>query len=226
MSEILRDVSQYFAGSPFLVVPLVYLLGIITSLSPCILSLLPVLLGYIGGFGDNRRKSFIMAVFFVIGLGITFSILGMAASYLGTIFGQVGAFWYILAAAVAIIMGLNLLEVIQLKFPGLKRLPFKADSPLGAVLVGLTFGLVASPCSTPVLAGILSFVAVQQQVLYGGLLLFVYGAGQGTPLILLATFTALVKELPYLQARSKYFSYFSGVLLILLGLYLLYRFWG
>lgn len=224
MNTFLGDVSLYLLESPFLVLPLVFLLGIITSLSPCILSLMPVLLGYIGGYGDNRRKSFLMAVFFVIGLGITFAALGLLASYLGTIFGQVGSFWYIFAALIAIVMGLHLLDVVHLRFPGLKRLPFKANSPLGAVLVGLTFGLVASPCSTPVLAAILSFVAVRQQVLYGGLLLFVYGAGQGTPLILLGSFAGLLRELPYLQARSKYFSYFSGVVLILLGLYLLYSF--
>lgn len=224
MNTFLGDVSLYLLESPFLVLPLVFLLGIITSLSPCILSLMPVLLGYIGGYGENRRKSFLMAVFFVIGLGITFAVLGLLASYLGTIFGQVGSFWYIFAALIAIVMGLHLLDVVHLRFPGLKRLPFKANSPLGAVLVGLTFGLVASPCSTPVLAAILSFVAVRQQVLYGGLLLFVYGAGQGTPLILLGSFAGLLRELPYLQARSKYFAYFSGVVLILLGLYLLYSF--
>lgn len=224
MNELLGEVPRYFLESPVLVLPLVYVLGIITSLSPCILSLLPVLLGYIGGYGENRKKSFVMASFFVLGLGITFAVLGLLASYLGTIFGQVGPFWFILAAFIAILMGFHLLGIIHLSFPGLKRLPFKATSPLGALLVGLTFGLVASPCATPVLAAILTFVAAQQRLFYGGLLLFVYGVGQGTPLILLGSFAGLLKELPYLQARSKYFSYFSGTVLLLLGLYLLYRF--
>jgi cytochrome c-type biogenesis protein len=220
----LQGVPMYLFESPALVLPLLFVLGIITSLSPCILSLTPVLLGYIGGYGENRRASFIMSVFFVTGLGITFAILGVAASYLGTIFGQIGTFWYAAAALIAITMGLNLLEVIHINLPGLKRLPFKATSPMGALLLGAAFGLVASPCSTPVLAAILSFVAVQQRILYGGLLLFVYGVGHGTPLIIIGSFAFLLKELPYLQARSKYFTYTSGIILILLGLYLLYKF--
>lgn len=224
MSELLKDIPMHLFESPVLVLPLLYVLGIITSLSPCILSLIPVLLGYIGGYGGSRRASIIMSIFFVTGLGVTFAVLGVAASFLGTIFGQIGTFWYVAAALMAIGMGLNLLEVIHINLPGLKRLPFKATNPLGALLLGTAFGLVASPCSTPVLAAILSFVAVQQRILYGGALLFVYGVGHGTPLIVIGSFASLLKELPSLQARSKYFTYTSGIILILLGLYLLYKF--
>lgn len=224
MSELLRGVPLHLFESPALILPLLFVLGVITSLSPCILSMIPVLVGYIGGYGENRRAGVVMSIFFATGLGITFAVLGVMASYLGTVFGQIGTFWYAAAALIAIAMGLNLLEVIHINLPGLKRLPFKATSPMGALLLGSAFGLVASPCSTPVLAAILSFVAVQQRILYGGILLFVYGVGHATPLVIIGSFASLLKELPSLQSRSKYFTYTSGIILILLGLYLLYKF--
>ncbi len=224
MDSLFNQIPELLIASPIISLPIIFILGIITSLSPCVLSLLPILVGYIGGYSGSRKNSFIMSLFFVLGLGITFAILGILASYMGTIFGQIGRGWYLFASLVAIFMGLSLLGVIKFNFPGLKRLPFRTNNPLGAIILGMTFGLVASPCSTPVLAAILTFVSTQGQISYGGVLLLTYGIGHGTPLIVIGTFTSLIKELPHLNKYSKYFSYISGVVLILLGLYLFNRF--
>ena len=203
---------------------LVFLGGLMTSLSPCILSMLPVMLGYIGGLEKpTKTKGFITSVFFVLGLAVTFAILGIVASLLGKAFGQIGSAWLYIIGFFSIIMGLQLIGVININLPGLKTMPEKKGGFLGSFGVGLLFGLVASPCATPVLAVLMTYVAVQGVLWYGALLLFIYGLGHGLPLIIAGTFTAVLKSLPRLKRWSHYITYLSGGLLIMMGLYLFGR---
>jgi cytochrome c-type biogenesis protein len=218
-----ETIPQAIAGKSILTMIIIFLGGLVTSISPCILSMLPVMVGYIGGYSDHtsKVKGFTLATTFVLGLSTTFAMMGLAAASLGLIFGQVGSSWYYLLAAVAILMGLHLLGVISFNMPGLKKMPVKISGYMGAYLMGLFFGLVASACATPVLAVIITYAAVQGELAYGSLLLFVYGVGHGLPLIAAGTFTALLKKLPRMQHYTRYINYFSGGILILLGFYLL-----
>lgn len=203
---------------------LVFLGGVITSLSPCILSMLPVMLGYIGGLEKpTKTKGFITSAFFVLGLAVTFAILGIVASLLGKAFGQIGPAWPYIIGLFAILMGLQLIGVFNFELPGLKAMPEKRGGVLGSFGVGLLFGLVASPCATPVLAVLMTYVAGQGVLWYGALLLFIYGLGHGLPLIIAGTFTAVLKSLPRLSKWSQYITYISGGVLIILGLYFFVR---
>jgi len=202
----------------------VFLGGLMTSLSPCILSMLPVMLGYIGGLEKpSKSKGFITSMSFVLGLAATFALLGIAASLLGKAFGQIGSAWLYIIALFSIIMGLQLIGVVNINLPGLQAIPEKKGGVLGSFGVGLLFGLVASPCATPVLAVLMTYVAGQGVLWYGGLLLFIYGLGHGLPLIIAGTFTAVLKSLPRLQRWSRYITLLSGGLLIVLGLYFFTR---
>ncbi|MDQ7093128.1 cytochrome c biogenesis protein CcdA [Desulfosporosinus sp. PR] len=209
-------------GLPILV--FVFLGGVLTSLSPCILSMLPVMLGYIGGLAKpTKTKGFIVSGFFVLGLAVTFSILGISAALLGKVFGQIGPAWPYIIGLLAIVMGLQLMGVLNIELPGLKIMPEKRGGVLGPFGVGLLFGLVASPCATPVLAVLMTYVAGQGVLWYGALLLFIYGLGHGLPLLVAGTFTALLKSLPRFMRWSRNFTYLSGGILILVGLYFLAR---
>jgi len=206
------------------IILLVFLGGLMTSLSPCILSMLPVMLGYIGGLEKpSRTKGFITSVSFVLGLAVTFAILGTVAALLGKAFGQIGPVWIYIIGLFSIIMGLQLIGVININLPGLQAMPEKRGGVFGSFGVGLLFGLVASPCATPVLAVLMTYVAGQGMLWYGALLLFIYGLGHGLPLIIAGTFTAVLKSLPRLQKWGHYFTYLSGSLLIVLGLYFFMR---
>ena len=201
---------------------LVFLGGILTSISPCILSMVPLLISYIGGYDHGpRSRGFTLSLSFVVGLSVTFAILGFIAASFGQIFGQIGDFWYYLLAAVAIIMGLQLLGVLSFNLPGMKQLPIRKAGLGGSLIMGMLFGLVASPCATPVLAVIITYAAVQGEPFYGSALLFVYGIGHGLPLLAAGTFTGLAKNLPRLNRYTGYLSYASGAILIILGLVLL-----
>lgn len=218
-----ETIPQAIAGKSMIALIIIFLGGVVTSFSPCILSMLPVMVGYIGGYSDgtSKIKGFFLATAFVLGLSTTFAIMGFVAASLGLIFGQVGSFWYYILAAVAILMGLHLLGVFNFNLPGLKQMPVKLSGYPGSYLMGLFFGLVASACATPVLAVIITYSAVQGELAYGSLLLFVYGIGHGLPLIVVGTFTSLLKKLPRMQYYTRYINFFSGGILILLGFYLL-----
>ncbi len=217
-----ETIPNALASGGLSILVLVFLGGVITSLSPCILSMLPVMLGYIGGLEKpTKTKGFITSAFFVLGLAVTFSILGITAALLGKVFGQIGPAWRYIIGFLAIVMGLQLIGVLNIELPGLKTMPEKRGGALGSFGVGLLFGLVASPCATPVLAVLMTYVAGQGVLWFGALLLFIYGLGHGLPLIIAGTFTALLKSLPRFLKWSRNITYISGGILIILGLYFL-----
>ncbi len=201
---------------------LVFAGGVLTSISPCILSMVPLLVSYIGGYSEGpKSRGFFLSFSFVAGLAVTFAVLGFIAAGFGRVFGEIGQFWYYLLAAVAIIMGLQLIGVFSFDLPGLKTIPFKKVGMGGSLIMGMLFGLVASPCATPVLAVIITYAAVQAEPFYGSGLLFIYGIGHGLPLLAAGTFTGMAKSLPKINKYTYYLSYASGLVLIVLGLILL-----
>ena len=203
----------------------IFLAGLLTSLTPCMLSMLPITIGYIGGYeAEGRLKGAVQSVWFSLGLATTLAGLGILATSLGKVYGQIGIGLPIIVSAIAIIMGLNLLEILPLRLPSLGATDWITDDlPAGlrSYLLGLTFGLVASPCSTPVLATLLAWVATTQDVLLGGGLLLAYTAGYVAPLILAGTFTATIKKLLELRRWSSWITPASGALLLGFGVFTL-----
>jgi len=226
MESILSNVSDVINNSPGLAYLLVFLGGLISASSPCVLAIIPLVIGFVGGYSEgNKRKAVTYAIVFALGLSITFTVLGGIASLVGGLFGDVGKFWYYLAAAVAIVMGLYLTGVVRFKLPQPVTLKSKHKGIVGAFLLGLLFGVVSSPCATPVLAVILAFVATKGRIIYGMSLLFVYAVGHCALIVLAGVFTGFVES----YAKSKGVSNFSsvtkkisGVLIFLGGLYILY----
>jgi len=226
MESILSNVSDVINNSPGLAYLLVFLGGLLSASSPCVLAIIPLVRGFVGGYSErSKKKAIAYAVVFALGLSITFTVLGGIASLIGGLFGDVGKFWYYLAAAVAIVMGLYLTGVVRFKLPQPVVLKSKHKGILGAFLLGLLFGVVSSPCATPVLAVILAFVATKGRIIYGMSLLFVYAVGHCALIVLAGVFTGFVES----YAKSKGVSNFSnftkkisGVLIFLGGLYILY----
>jgi len=226
MESILSNVSDIINNSPGLAYLAVFVAGLISASSPCVLAIIPLVIGFVGGYSQgDKKKAVLYAIVFALGLSITFTILGGIASLVGGLFGDVGKFWYYLAAAVAMIMGLYLVGLLRFKIPQPVQLKTKHKGVIGAFLLGLLFGAVSSPCATPVLAVILAFVATKAKVVYGMSLLFVYAVGHCALIILAGVFTGFVES----YAKSKGVSNFSsltkkisGVLIFLAGLYILY----
>jgi cytochrome c-type biogenesis protein len=184
---------------------------------------LPLTVAYLGGPQVNNRGQLLAQTFgFTLGLGTTLAGLGVVAAGLGRLYGQVGLALPLLVSALAIVMGFNLLGLVPLRFPSLGATDWiSADwSPgLRAYLIGLTFGLVASPCSTPVLATLLGWVAASQNLTLGAGLLLAYALGTVFPLALAGLFTGTLKQLLALRQWSGWLNPLSGAVLISFGVF-------
>ncbi|MGK7912970.1 MAG: cytochrome c biogenesis protein CcdA [Synechococcus sp.] len=196
--------------------------GVVTSLSPCMLSMLPIAVGYIGGYSEDRQRwqATVQSLWFALGLSITLTGLGLSAALLGRVYGQVGHWWPLLMGGVAIAMGLNLLEILPIQFPNWladKEIPQHLPGTMRSLLLGLTFGLIASPCSTPVLVALLGWVSTSGNLTVGGGLLFAYALGLVSPLVVAGTFTGLIKQLLAVRRWSRWLTYGSGALLVAFG---------
>jgi len=223
-SETLGQVMQ---TRPVLAYGASYLGGVVATASPCILASIPLVIGFVGGYaGGNKKQAFFYSLTFVLGLAVVMSILGAMAALMGTMFGQVGTYWYFVVAVILMVMGLQLSGMINLKLGGAsqKFLP-KRTGLIGALILGALFGLVLSPCASPVLAVILTLAAVKGEVAYGSTLLFAYALGQGTLIILAGTFTGVIES--FLQSKGARFGTImqqvAGFLIFFVGAYIFFQ---
>ncbi|MEW6494957.1 MAG: cytochrome c biogenesis protein CcdA [Cyanobacteriota bacterium] len=216
-------VSNQLTHLTWISIGIIFTAGLLTSLTPCMLSMLPITIGYIGGYeAEGRLQAVTQSTWFALGLATTLAGLGILAASVGRVYGQIGVGLPIVVSLIAIIMGLNLLEALPLQLPSWGGMDWiSQDWPDGvrSYLIGLTFGLVASPCSTPVLATLLTWIASTQDLVLGGALLLSYTAGYVTPLILAGTFTASIKKILELRQWSGWITPVSGALLVGFGVF-------
>jgi len=223
-SETLGQVMQ---TRPILAYGASYLGGVVATASPCILASIPLVIGFVGGYAEGRKKqAFLYSLTFVVGLAVVMSVLGALASLMGTMFGQVGTYWYFVVAVILMVMGLQLSGLINLKLGGnAQRFLPRRTGLIGALILGMLFGLVLSPCASPVLAVILTVAAVKGEVAYGSSLLFAYALGQGTLVILAGTFTGVIES--FLQSKGARFGTImqqgAGCLIFLVGAYIFFQ---
>jgi cytochrome c-type biogenesis protein len=205
---------------------LVFAGGVVTSIGPCNLATIPLIVGYVGGSRNlPRTRAFLLSLAFATGLALTFMLLGVAAALIGGMMGAGVRWWYYMVAGICFLIGLNMLGVLRLNLPiwfgglreriGLKGIP-------GALALGLVSGLVASQCATPVLAAILTYVMAKGAFVYGAVLLFVYALGRGVPVVLAGTFTGMLKRFQKLGRWSNVIEKMSGVIVIGEGFYFLW----
>lgn len=188
------NIEQIVAAYPLLAFGAVFLAGVLSSASPCVLATIPLVVGFVGGYADgDRTKAFRYSLTFVLGLSLTFTAFGAAAGLLGTMFGTFGGWWYVAAGIVALVMGGQMIGLYEIHLPLKRDFKPKQDGIIGSFILGLFFGVVSSPCATPVLVVILTYVATQGQILYGTALLFTYALGHCLLMLLAGTFTGFVE---------------------------------
>jgi cytochrome c-type biogenesis protein len=227
MESLFGDVSALLQSNPWLAVVAVFLGGVTTALNPCVLAMVPLLMGVVAGKRETTtiRRSLVFSLFFVLGLAITFTGLGLISALMGRMFGNVGLFWKYLVAGVCLVMGLHLLGLLKWNLPVPAGLTVKRRGNLGAFLLGLLFGVVSTPCAVPILAVLLAFVAEKGNVLYGGFLLFVYALGHSALVLVAGTSVGAAKSLlesKGLRTAHGVLQKAAGILIVGIGLYFLF----
>jgi cytochrome c-type biogenesis protein len=227
MESLFGDVSALLQTNPWLAVVAVFLGGVTTALNPCVLAMVPLLMGVVAGKRETTtiRRSLVFSLFVVLGLAITFTGLGLISALMGRMFGNVGLFWKYLVAGVCLVMGLHLLGLLKWNLPVPAGLTVKRRGNLGAFLLGLLFGVVSTPCAVPILAVLLAFVAEKGNVLYGGFLLFVYALGHSALVLVAGTSVGAAKSLlesKGLRTAHGVLQKAAGILIVGIGLYFLF----
>lgn len=219
--------TTIFTQGTLIAFTLVSLGGVITSIGPCNIAMIPLVVSYVGGTTTpTRGRAFTLSLGFAVGLATTFMLLGIVAALLGNAFTGLAGWGYYLVALVCFGLGLKMVGALEINIPGgMARLRERIGwrGLPGAFALGLVSGLVASQCATPVLLAILTYVMVQQTaVLYGAALSFVYALGRGVPIILAGTFTAALKGLRQAGRWSELLETGSGLVMMGVGLYFLW----
>jgi cytochrome c-type biogenesis protein len=197
------------AGGPA-ALGIAFLGGVVAGLGPCVLPMIPAVFGYVTGqVAESEHTSplirgLALSAVFVLGMSLVFAAIGAIAGLMGHAL-IVAAWAYYAVAAICVVIGLQMLGVISLPFDRLNRWlpsarPERRGVP-GALLFGMLFGLVAGPCSTPILAAIGAIAATTGSASRGAVLLFVYGLGKGAPLLLLGIASG---SLAFMRTVSKY----------------------
>lgn len=202
----------------------VFVAGLISAVSPCVLAAIPLIIGYVGGYSEgNKKKAALYSLVFILGLAITFTLLGAAASLMGGFLGFMGRWLYVGVAVTAVFMGLELMGILSIPLPFQKMRTVKSKGLWGAFFLGLLTGTVSSPCATPVLAVILAYVSTRGDILYGGSLLFAYALGHCALIFIAGLSVGLTESIVSSQGVKNFSLYskkLSGGLLAIAGLYI------
>ncbi len=230
IDEFVSQAGQYLQTNSWLAVVAVFLGGLLTAASPCVLAMIPLMMGYVAGQdrknqGVGRALSF--SVTFILGLSLTFVVLGMTAALAGQMYGDVSAIWTWLVVGVCLAMGLHLTGLISVPIPQVVRFQPKTRGLLGAFVLGLLFGFVSAPCAAPILVVILTYLAgAEASVAYGGALLLAYGLGHSVLILVAGTSVGAAQRLidsRGLQKSADALRKVAGVIIVLVGLYFAYR---
>jgi cytochrome c-type biogenesis protein len=229
MEKIFIALTHAVQGSPFIAISASLVWGILSILlSPCHLSSIPLIIGFINQQGRiSTKRAFFTSVLFAFGILVTIGIIGAITASAGRMMGDIGKYGNYIVAVVFFIVGLHLLGVIPMPWSGPGQVGMKRKGLLSAFILGLIFGIALGPCTFAYMAPMLgvTFKLATTNIVYGIILLLAYGIGHCSVIVVAGTFTEVVQHYLNWNERSKGATIVKkvcGVLVILGGVYLIY----
>lgn len=220
LSQLASGISDSLWLAPILAL----LAGVLTSVTPCSLSNVPLIIGYVGGVREiDTRKAFLYSAIFSSGTAVTFVTLGIVATSAGKLIGTSSPVWYAIMGILMVLMALqtwgiyNFIPSVNLISKSKKR------GIAGAFLAGVLGGIFSSPCSTPVLIVLLTILAGKGNLLWGILLMLLYSIGHSAMVMVAGTSIGFVKRI---NRSEKYqhlavaLKYIMGAAILAIGLYM------
>ena len=226
INEWLETLSQLISQSIWLAPFIALLAGVMTSVTPCALSSIPLVIGYVGGAGNNDpKRAFRLSLTFAIGMAVTFTALGTIASILGKLMGSSSSWWYIALGILMILMALQTWEVYNFIPSTYLTSKNTKKGYIGALIAGVLGGIFSSPCATPVLVVLLGIVAKSGKLGWGIGLLLLYSIGHSVLVLIAGTSIGFVKKLTSSNKYgvfSKVLKYALGGAILLIAFYMFY----
>jgi len=226
MNEAIESIAKIITESGWLAPLLAFVAGLLTSFTPCSLSSVPLVIGYVGGTGQrDTKQAFWLSVTFAVGAAVTFTVLGVTASIAGRLIGTSASWWYIALGVLMVFMALQtwgIFEIIPSSYLMAKN---TQRGIIGAFIAGILGGVFSSPCSTPVLIALLAIVAGKGSILWGMLLLLLYSIGHGILAVVAGTSIGFVQKM---SASARYgkastaLKMIMGSLILVIGFYMFY----
>jgi thiol:disulfide interchange protein DsbD len=219
------SIPSQLSNSPVLAVGLLFLAGVLTSLTPCIYPMIPITAAIVGGqsVGETkprRSRVILLTLAYVAGLAIVYATLGVVAGMTGTIFGTVSTnpWLYFLMANILMLAALAMLDVIPVRLPAslVQRASTAgtAGRASGAFVMGAVSGLVAAPCGAPVMAAVLTWVTTTQRAALGFLYLLSFSLGMCALLVFVGLFSGTLTRLPRAGAWMVWVKRAFGLIMI------------
>ncbi len=227
--QFLGNVSQIIGSNPWMAVAAVFLGGVLTATNPCVLAMIPLMISFVGGRreqGVGPLRGLGYSLVFVVGLCVTFTVMGVMVALSGSLYGSSSPAWNWIVALVCLVMGLHLLGVLPFQIPSPIRSQPRLQGVFGALVLGLLFGFVSLPCAGPMLIVVLTYLAgSNSSIAYGGLLLFVYGLGHSILILVAGASMGMARRLiesGRVTRITERLRQGSGALIIVVGGYFVY----
>lgn len=231
-------IASLLTNNPAAAIPLVFAAGVLTSLTPCVYPMIPITVAIVGGttVADRegatrppRLRAVALTLTYVLGLALVYAALGLFAGLTGTLFGSVSTnpWLYFAMANLLLLAALAMLDVVPIRLPQSWMARASASGTAGrysgAFAMGAMSGLVAAPCSAPVMAAVLTWVSTTRSAALGFLYLFVFSLGMCTLLVLVGVFSGVLARLPRAGAWMLWIKRVFAVLMIAVAEYYLVK---
>jgi len=201
------NIATTLSGRPLVALPLLFIAGVLTSLTPCIYPMIPITAAIVGGqtasaTRTDRWRPLLLSLTYVVGLATVYSALGLFAGLTGTLFGTISTnpWLYFAMANFLVIAALAMLDVVPIRIP--LALVERASSAgtggrfSGAFVMGAMSGLVAAPCSAPVMAAVLTWVTTTKSAVLGFAYLFAFSLGMCALLVAVGVSSGTLSRMP------------------------------